>query len=153
MKKARAVLTSVILFLSVVFLVHGQKNAPLDQPVQLTRANDLTAYGSNTIWLQLTGLTNNTASLVIYVPGTASNNVYNLFFTTNVEPPYVWSRVARCEPGQTNPVVTNLPPTQGFFTLGSPIRLGFDQQSLAANDDGSTGLVPLPFTMNFLSNS
>ena len=59
----------------------------------------------------------------------------------------------RCEPCQTNPVVTNLPPSQGFFMLGSPIRPGFNQQSLAANDDGSTSLVPLPFTINFLNNS
>jgi nidogen-like len=153
MKKARAVLTSVIFFLSVVSLVHGQKNAPLGQPVQSARANDLTAYGSNTIWLQLTGFTNNTAFLVINVPGTATNNVYNLFFNTNNDPPCPWRRVMRCEPGQTNPVVTNLPPTHGFFMLDSPIRLGFDQQSLAANDDGSTLLVPLSFTINFLSNS
>ena len=59
----------------------------------------------------------------------------------------------RCEPGQTNPVVTNLPSTHGFFMVSSPIRPGFDQQSLPPNDDGSTGLVPLPFTINFLSNS
>lgn len=153
MKKARVVLAGVVLVLSVVFLAHGQKTAPLDQSVQSIRANGLDADGSNTFWLQLTGITNNTASLVIYVPGTATNNIYNLFFTTNFETPRTWSRVMRCEPGQTNPVVTNLPPTQGFFMLGSPIRLGFDQQSLPANDDGSTQTpVPLPFTFNFLSN-
>src|SRR5208282_1068913 len=49
-------------------------------------------------------------------------------------------------------VVTNLPPTQGFFMLGGPIRPGFDQQILAANDDSSTPLVPLPFIINFLGN-
>ena len=130
--------------------------API-QPASSLQVDNVCAYGSNDLWLEIISITNNTASLVIhvpsYVPGTATNNVYNLFFTTNLETPCAWSRVLRCEPGQTNPVVTNLPPTQGFFTLGGPIRLGFDQQSLDANDDGSTPLVPLPFTMNFLSNS
>jgi hypothetical protein len=153
MKKAKAVLAGVILFLSVVFPMNGRATGLLDQAVQSLRSDNLDVSSSNAFWLQLTCVTNNTASLVIYVPGTATNNIMDLFFTTNLETPSAWSRVMRCEPGQTNPVVTNLPPTQGFFMLDSPIRPGFNQQSLAANDDGSTSLVPLPFTMNFLSNS
>lgn len=132
MKKARLVLAGVVFFLSIVPSVHGQ---------------------TTDLCLQMTGVTNNTAYLVICVPETATNDVYNVFFTTNLDPPCIWSRVMRCEPGQTNPVVDNLPAAQGFFALGSAIVPGFDQQSLPANDDGSTGLVPLPFTINFLSNS
>jgi len=132
MKKARAVLAGAALFLSIVFPVHGQ-------------VTDL--------WLEITGVTNNTAFLTIHVPDMAANDVYNLFFTENLETPCTWSRVMRCEPGQTNPVVTDLPPTQGFFMLGSPIRPGFDQQILDRNDDGSSSLVPLPFNINFLSYS
>ena len=132
MKKARAILAGVVWFLSIVLPAHGQ-------------ITDL--------WLEITGITNDTASLTIHVPEMATNNVYNLFFTTDIDTPCTWSRVMRCEPGQTNPVVTNLPPTQGFFMLGSPIRLGFGQQILDRNDDGSTALVPLPFTINYLSNS
>ena len=36
---------------------------------------------------------------------------------------------------------------------GAAIRSGFDSNTLAANDDGSTGLVDLGFTMNFFGNS
>jgi len=150
MKTARALLAGFVLFFSVVFLVQGQVTGPLDQA---TQANSLIVYGSNTFWLQLTGLTNHTASFIIHVPVTATNNICNLFFTTNPAASSAWNRVMRCEPGQTNPVVTNLPSAQGFFMLGSSIRSGFDQQNLPANDDGSTGLVPLPFTINFLGNS
>jgi hypothetical protein len=37
--------------------------------------------------------------------------------------------------------------------IPSPIRSGFDQNTLAANDDGSTGLINLPFTLNFFGTS
>ncbi|HXR03381.1 MAG TPA: nidogen-like domain-containing protein [Verrucomicrobiae bacterium] len=150
MKKARAVLTGVVVCVLVVFSMHGQMAGPLGQPVG---ADNLAASGSNVFWLQLTGITNNAASLVVYVPGTTTNSIMNLFFTTNPETPSGWSRVMRLEPGQTNPIVTNLPAPQGFFMLSSPIRPGFDQQNLPANDDGSTASVPLPFTINFLNNS
>ena len=152
MKMARAVLTGVAVCVAVLFPVHGQTAGPPDQPVG---AGNLQASGSNVFWLQLTGLSSNAASLVIYVPGTGTvtNSVMNLFFTTNVGTTSPWTRVMRLMPGQTNPVVTDLPSQQGFFMLSSPIRPGFDQQFLPANDDGSTGSVPLPFTINFLSNS
>ncbi len=152
MKRVGAVLAGIILFLSIGFIWHGPMMAAPVQPGPSPRLGSVDTYGSNTLWLQLTGVTNNTASLAIYVPVTATNNVYNVFFTTSLESPCNWSRVMRCEPGQTNPVVTNLPPTQGFFMLGGPIRPGFDQQILAANDDSSTPLVPLPFIINFLGS-
>ena len=153
MKKARVVLASVILFLSVFPLMRGQVTGPPGQPAQSTRADDLAEFGPTGLWLQLNSVTDNTASLVIYVPTTATNNILDLFFTTNLEAHSPWSRVMRCQPGQTNPVMTNLPSTQGFFMVSGPIRPGFDQQSLPPNDDSSTGLIPLPFTINFLSNS
>ncbi len=153
MRKVRAVLAGAVLFLLAVFAMHGQAAGPLDQSYQSTRSANLNTSGSNILWLQLTGVTNNTASLVISVPPTATNSVLDLFFTTNLEAPSSWSRVMRCEPGQTNPVVTNLPSSQGWFMVACPIRPGFDQQILDRNDDSSTSLVPLPFTINFLSNS
>jgi len=153
MKKAWAVMSGVVLFFSAVFLMNSKADIPRAQPVQLIRAENSYIYGSNVLSLQLTTFTNSTAFLTINVPGASTNNVYNLFFTTNLENATAWSRVMRCEPCQTNPIVSNLPPTQGFFMLGGPIRPGFDQQVLAPNDDGSTGLVPLPFNINFLSNS
>ena len=153
MKKARVVLASVILFLSVFPLMRGQVTGPPGQPAQSTRAGSLAEFGPTALWLQLNSVTNDTASLAIYVPTTATNSILDLFFTTNLEAHSPWSRVMRCQPGQTNPVVTNLPSTQGFFMVSGPIRPGFDQQSLPPNDDSSTGLIPLPFTINFLSNS
>jgi hypothetical protein len=134
--------------------VYGRPAALLVQSAQASGGDTLITYSTNSLWLELTGVTNDTAFLTIHAPWMATNNVYNLFLTTNLQtPPVAWNRVARCEPGQTNAVVTNLPPAQGFFMLGSPIRPGFDQANLPANDDGSTGLVPLPLTMNFYSNS
>jgi hypothetical protein len=133
--------------------MHARVSAPLDQAFRSVQADNLDVYGSNDLWLEITGVTNNTAFLAIHVPWTATNCILNLFFTTNLGSPSAWSRVMRCEPGQTNPVVTNLPPAQGFFMLGGPIRPGFDRQILDRNDDGSTASVPLPFTINFLSNS
>jgi len=153
MKKVRAVLAGVLLILAVIFPVHGQKTGSPGQLVPSFRSNNLELNGSNILWLQLIGVTNNAASLVIHIPGTATNSVLNLFFTTNCQDLSSWSRVMRCAPGQTNPIVTNLPCARGFFMLSSTIRSGFDQQTLDRNDDGSSASVPLPFTINFLSNS
>jgi len=150
MKTARALLAGVVLFFSAISPGQSQVSGTFDQS---TPVNNLLVYGSNTLWLQLTGITNNTAYFIIHVPVTATNTICNLFFTTNPTTSSAWTRVVRCEPGQTNPVVTNLPAAQGFFMLGSSIRSGFDQQSMPPNDDGSTALVPLPFTINFLGNS
>ena len=153
MKKTRAVAAYAVLFLSIILPMNGRATGPLDQSAQPLLGDNLYVYGSNTLWLQLTCVTNNAASFAIYVPGTVTNNIVNLFFTTNFGAAATWSRVMRCEPGPTNLVVTNLPSAQGFFMLGSPIRPGFDQQFLDRNDDGSTPLVPLNFTINFLNTS
>jgi len=154
MKKAGVARVGIALFFLVIFAAQGQKAGPPDQPqsIPATQSSNLQLNNTN-VWLQLTGVTDNTASLVFYLPTTATNSIVNLFFTTNCEVLSSWSRVLRCVPGQTNLVVTNLPCGQGFFMVSSSIRPGFDQQFLPANDDGSSAQVTLPFTMNFLSNS
>lgn len=41
----------------------------------------------------------------------------------------------------------------GRAQFSTPIRPGFDQQILDRNDDGSTGIVPIGFLINFYSNT
>jgi len=66
-----------------------------------------------------------------------------------------WTWLSRYASGQTNLTVSNLPPEQGFFQLETSItiRPGFDQQILDRNDDGSTGIVPMGFFIDFYGNS
>jgi len=98
-------------------------------------------FTTNDLWLQITGTTNTgtalTAHLVIHSPWNVTNGVYGLYFKTNLAVPDNWTWLLRNVPGQTNLLVTNLPPMQGFFRLGDPtaIRDGFNQQSLGPNDD------------------
>ena len=49
-------------------------------------------------------------------------------------------------------VVFTVPPRAPRGSTGA-IRPGFDASSLAGNDDGSTGLVPLPFSINFFGQT
>ena len=143
----------VVLSFAVAFILHGIAAAGALGPVQPGWAPDGEKYNSNALWVAITGISNNAAFLAINVPGTIPSNVCSLFFVPSLNDNQEWSRIIPCAPGRTNLVVTNLPAAQGFFMLSSPIRLGFDQQTLDRNDDGSTGLVPLPFTINFLNNS
>ncbi len=95
-------------------------------------------WTTNDLWLEIVSETDQTAALVIHQPWNAAvNGVYDVVFTTNLTPPAAWQWVMRTAQGQTNLVVSNLPPDLGFFRLGLPtvIRPGFDQQSLGANDD------------------
>jgi hypothetical protein len=121
-------------------------------------------FTTNDLWLQLVGTTNTgtalTAQLVIHTPWNVTNGVYGLYFKTNLAVPYNWTWLLRNVSGQTNLTVTNLPPTQGFFMLGAPtaIRSGFTNNILAdtyehGTDDGSTGLVPIGFPINFFGTS
>lgn len=150
MKRLQKGGVGVFLSLAVGFILHGPATAG---PLQPAWPEDGGAYNSNNLWLAITGITNNAASLAVNIPGTITNGVYDLFFATSLASTQGWSRITRCASGQTNLVVTNLPPAQGFFMVGSSIRPGFDQQILDRNDDNSTGLVPLLFTINFLSYS
>lgn len=127
-------------------------------------------FTTNDLWLQIVGTTNTgtalTAYLVIHTPWNVTNGVFSLYFKTNLAIPYNWKRLLRCAPGQTNLVASNLPPTQGFFSLGpsNAIRAGFDQQSLGPNDDDYTGngssgnlltnlLATIGFSINFFGTS
>ena len=109
---------------------------------------------SNGLWLEI-ALTNNVAAVTIHAPATNANGVYDLYFKTNLTDNQDWTWMLRNGPGQTNLAVTNLPPGQAFFRLGvtNAIRPGFDQQFLDRNDDGSTGIVPMGFFINYFGSS
>src|ERR1039458_1557528 len=111
-------------------------------------------FDTNDLWLKI-ALTNNVAVFTIHDPATNANGVYDLYFKTNLTDNQDWTWLLRNGPGQTNLAVTNLPPGQGFFRLGvtNAIRPGFDQQFLERNDDGSTGIVPIGFFINFFGSS
>jgi hypothetical protein len=100
-------------------------------------------------------LTYNAVAFTIHPPATNANGIYDLYFETNLGDPQGWTWLQRGAPGQTNLVVSNLPPAQSFFTLivTNAIRPGFDQQILDRNDDGSTGIVPIGFFINFFGSS
>jgi hypothetical protein len=111
-------------------------------------------FDTNDLWLEI-ALTNNAAAFTIHAPATNANGVHDLYFKTNLDDIQDWTWLQRCAPGQTNLVVSNLPPAQGFFRLGvtNAIRPGFNQQFLDRNDDGSTGIVPIGFPINFFGSS
>ena len=111
-------------------------------------------FYTNDLWLKI-ALTNNVAAFTIHAPATNANGVYDLYFKTNLTDNQDWTWLLRNGPGQTNLVVTNLPPGQGFFRLGvtNAIRPGFDQQILDRNDDGSTAKVQIGFLINFFGSS
>ncbi len=91
-----------------------------------------------------------------------------------------WMWVLRTTPSQTDVTVSNLTAEQAYFLAArtndldgdgmtdayerlvkhsnptipdSPIRPGFNQYTLAANDDGSTGLVPIGFPISIFGGS
>jgi hypothetical protein len=105
---------------------------------------------SNGSWLKIT-LTNNTAIFTVYAPATNANGVFDLYFNTNFTDPPRWAWLQRGAAGQTNLVVSNLPPAQCFFTLGvtNAIRPGFTNSSLPREDDKPSVLATLPFPINF----
>jgi hypothetical protein len=111
-------------------------------------------FDTNDLWLGI-ALTNHVAAFTIHAPATNANGIYDLYFKTNLTDDQDWTWLLRCPPGQTNLVVSNLPPGRGFFRLGvtNAIRSGFDQQFLDRNDDGSTGIVPIGFFINFFGSS
>ena len=80
-------------------------------------------FTTNDLWLQITGTSNGnsgttiTSYLTIHTPWNVTNGVYDLFATTNLAPS-AWRWVMRCDPGQTNLIVTNLTTPQEFFILG-----------------------------------
>jgi hypothetical protein len=80
------------------------------------------SYSTNDLWLEMAGLTNDTAYLVVHSP--EPDGVFDLFATTNLSPNGSglnltnWAWLARSEPGQTNFVVVELSATETWFRLG-----------------------------------
>jgi len=109
-------------------------------------------FDTNDLWLEI-ALANNAAAFTIHAPATNANGVFDLFFKTNLTDNQDWTWLFRCSPGQTNLVMSNLPPDQGFFMLGvtNAIRPGFDQFSLPREDDSPSSDATFPFTMNFFA--
>jgi hypothetical protein len=105
---------------------------------------------TNSAWLQIT-LTNQAVALTVYDPTTNASGIHDVFFSTNLMTPDGWTWLARCAPGQTDLVVTNCPPAQGFFQLGitNAIRPGFTNDSLPPEDDAPSSLAALPMNLNF----
>ena len=112
---------------------------------------------TNNLWLKF-ALTNDAAAFTLYVPATNADDVdgvYDLYLKANLIAPQDWTWLSRCASGQTNIQVSNLSPGRGFFRLETSItiRPGFDQHILDRNDDGSTGLVPMGFFVDFYGDS
>lgn len=85
-----------------------------------SQTNAFYSFSTNDLWLEVTGVTNSTVSLVIHPPWNATTNVYYLFNCTDLTPPAAWQWLLRTDPGQTNLAITNVPDTQAFYRLGLP---------------------------------
>ncbi|HTY87830.1 MAG TPA: nidogen-like domain-containing protein [Candidatus Acidoferrum sp.] len=100
--------------------------------------------------IEVTMAFSNSATFTIHPPATNVSGKFDLYCRTNLTDSQDWTWLMRNLPGQTNLLVTNLPSGQAVFRLGTTIiRPGFDQQILDRNDDGSTGLIPMGFVINF----
>ncbi len=75
---------------------------------------------TNQLWLQITGVTNGTARLIIHPPSGVTNGVYDLLYCTNlVSPSWYW--LLHTDPGQTNLAAANATNAKSFYRLGPPI--------------------------------
>ena len=83
-------------------------------------------------WLEITGKTNETAFLTIDPPWNVTNGVYDLYYTTNLSSPAIWTWVLRSFAGLTNLVVNNATDAQGFYRLG-PLNDPIGNDSLGTN--------------------
>ncbi len=108
--------------LQLVDQLMGTEDLLLDADVGMSLAYSFT---SDDLWLEITSATNATASLVIHPPASEEGiGVYDLFMTTNLAVNVLglngtnWQWVLRCDPGQTNLLVTNLTEDVCFFRLG-----------------------------------
>lgn len=89
-------------------------NPPVFQQLDLPTTNDL--------WLEIAGTTNagttTTASVIIHPPWNVTEGVWDVFATTNLVRT-AWQWVYRCNPGQTNLVLTGLAYPNEFFVAAS----------------------------------
>jgi len=117
-----------------------------------TTSQSLCAQTSSTNgpWLQIT-LTNEAIVLAINDPTTNASGIHDVFLSTDLTQTDGWTWLARCAPGQTNLVVTNCPPDQGFFQLGTDnaIRPGFTNYSLPPEDDDPSSNATMSLNLNF----
>jgi hypothetical protein len=138
------------------------------------------AYNTNDLWLEIAltnaeaqtnffvttnkgvvrtnmhvSLTYHAAAFGIHPPATNADGKYDLYFRTNLLDTQDWRWLKRNFPGETNLLLSNLPPAQGFFRLSvtNAVRAGVYTNQLPANDDGSTEQVPIGFYMNFYGSS
>ena len=109
---------------------------------------------SNGSWLKIK-LTNNTAVFTVYAPATNDNGVFDLYFKTNLAAAPAWTWLQRGAQGQTNLVVSNLPPIRDFFTLGvtNAIRPGFTNFSLPPEDDSPSTNAVFLFAINLFGTT
>ncbi|HEX5399067.1 MAG TPA: hypothetical protein VFY06_08470, partial [Verrucomicrobiae bacterium] len=89
-------------------------------------------YTTNDLWLEITGKTNETDFLTVHPQWNATNEVYDLYYTTNLSAPENWSWVMRSQAGQTNLNVDNATDEQGFYRLG-PLNDPIGNDSLGTN--------------------
>jgi hypothetical protein len=104
---------------------------------------------------QYIALTYHAAAFVIHPPETNAEGKYDLYQRTNILDACDWTWLKRNFPGKTNFVVSNIPPANAFYRLSvtNAVRPGNYTNVLAANDDGSTELVPIGFSINFYGSS
>jgi hypothetical protein len=82
----------------------------------------LIAPTTNDLWLEITGTTNagtpnGTASLIVHTPWNITNNVYDLFYATNLESP-TWIWLLRTDPFGTNLTAIASDATNSYYRLG-----------------------------------
>jgi hypothetical protein len=94
---------------------------------------------------------NDIAVFTVKNPTVGGNGTFDLFFKTNLSDPQGWTWLLRCSQSQTNVVMNNLPPGEGYFMLGvtNAIRPGFDDFALPPEDDNPSSNATLPFGMSF----
>jgi hypothetical protein len=79
------------------------------------------SYSASDLWLEITAVTNQSASFRIHTPET--DGVYDLFATTNLGGSesglnaITWTPVLRSDPGQTDLMISNLTSSECFFIL------------------------------------
>ncbi|MGA3163627.1 MAG: hypothetical protein ABSD77_05445 [Verrucomicrobiota bacterium] len=121
------ILTIVILAAFVLVLRAQDTTMPVQTgTISLTSANlQPQVFTTNDLWLEVSGVSNATAYLVIHIPWNETNGVYDLFGTTNLAANVPglnvtnWVWLARTAAWQTNINMANLWPDMGVFRLGT----------------------------------